>query len=180
MGSLRSLRRKEKPVKRPRRFHEDLVTAVRFGTIKNVEALLERGMNPNALDERSGSALHWAAYLGKFGMTRILVKYGADVNQKDLRGHAALENGIRGYCWDKSEKIAMFLLDHGADVNSVDADGQTTLMCAIAHKRFDFARILVERGADPNRRNRDWKRAVNLIGHGRGSKALRKMLKKIS
>jgi ankyrin repeat protein len=181
MGSLRSLRRNHaEPVEIPKPSDEELIKTVRFGTITQLKTLLERGADPNAMDKDSTPALHFAVYFGKLGMTRILVKYGADVNLKDRNQDAALDNAIYSRRWYRAERVALFLLDNGADVNSVGKDGRTTLMHAVLHKRFDLARLLVERGADPNRRNRDWKRAVNLIGHGRGSKALRKMLKKIS
>jgi ankyrin repeat protein len=180
MGSLRSLRKNHvEPVIIPKPSDEELIKTVRFGRIKQLKALLERGADSNAMNENLTPALHFAINSGKLGMTQILVKYGADVNQKDRYQDTALEKAISAWRWDRAEKIALFLLNHGADVNAVDADGRTTLMHAISHKRFDLARLLVERGADSKRRNRDWKRAVDLIGHGRGSKALRKMLKKI-
>jgi len=180
MGSLRSLRRRQvEPINTPKPSDEELVKTVRFGTIKQVKTLLERGANPNALDQDSTPAIHFAVYFGKLGMTRILVKYGADVNLKDRNQDAALDNAIYSYRWTRAERVALFLLDNGVDVNSVGKHGRTTLMHAISHKRFDLARLLVGRGADTKRRNRDWKRAVDLIGHGKGSKALRKMLKKI-
>jgi|WetSurMetagenome_2_1015567.scaffolds.fasta_scaffold320868_1 uncharacterized protein len=182
MGSLRSLRRKQRlePVTIPKPTDEELIRAIHFGTVKQVKALLERGANPNAMNENSIPAIHLAVYYCKLGMTQILVKHGADVNQKDCNQNTALDEAISSWRWDRAEKIALFLLDHGADANAAGKNGRTTLMHAIIHKRFDLVRLLVEKGADPKRRNRDWKRAVDLIGHGQGSKALRKMLKKIS
>ncbi len=106
------------------------------------------------------------------------MKYGADVNQHRSGHCTALEAAIFSGS-KEAKRIMSFLLDHGADLNAVDRNGCTTLMHAIVHKRFDLAKLLVERGADPKRRNRDGKRAVDLIGRGKGSRVLRKLLKEI-
>ena len=88
MGSLRSLRRKE-PVPLPGATDQDLFDAAIFGTIRQTEDLLRRGANPNAIGGRWTAMGHYfykapvlcdAAYYGKIIVTRLLVKYGADVN----------------------------------------------------------------------------------------------------
>jgi ankyrin repeat protein len=180
MGSLRSLRRNHvEPVIIPKPTDEELMKAILFGTVKQVKALLERGANANAGDKEWGAALDYAARNGKLRLTQVLVKYGADVNRKNSLQKTPLHGALS--CWwrETAQKVSLFLLNHGADVNAVDTNGRTTLMYAVIYKRFDLAKLLVERGVDSKRRNRDWKRAVDLIGHGKGSKALRKMLKKI-
>jgi ankyrin repeat protein len=180
MGSLRTLRRnRAEGVEIPKPSDELLILLIRVGTVDRVEALLEQGINPNAMDKYSNPALHHAIRHREVRMTQILVKYGADVNQHRSGHCTALEAAIFSGS-KEAKRIMSFLLDHGADLNAVDRNGCTTLMRAIVHKRFDLAKLLVERGADPKRRNRDGKRAVDLIGRGKGSRVLRKLLKEIS
>ncbi|MGB6063680.1 MAG: ankyrin repeat domain-containing protein [Desulfomonilaceae bacterium] len=131
------------------------------------------------MDIHSDTGLAYAAHLGKLRMAQVLVKNGADVNQKGNLERAPLTIAVACPLATR-QKICRLLLDRGADVNAADCDGNTPLMIAVRFKRFDLARHLVERGANPKLRNRDWKRAVDLIGHGKGSKALKKLLKQVS
>ena len=45
------------------------------------------------------------------------------------------------------------LLDAGADVDGVTSEGVTPLMCAAAFGEMESVRLLLARGADPNRRD---------------------------
>jgi len=180
MGSLRSLRRKEvETVLITPPTDEELIQAIQFGTVKQVSALLAQGANPNATDAHSDTALAYAAHLGKLQIVQVLLKNGADVNQKGELEAGALYLAAACPCSTRQE-ICRLLLDSGADVNAADCDGHTPLMIAATFLRFHFAGLLVERGANPKLRNRDGQRAVDLIGHGGGSKPLRKLLKPIS
>ena len=181
MGSLRSLRRKERPepVAPPVPSDADFIETIYYGTFKDVKALLKQGANACALSPGGTTALGAATLRGKLQMVQVLLKHGADVHQRNGDGSTALHLTTMSI-WGMVPKIGLFLLDHGADVDAADSFGQTPLMAAIRHKEFDFAKLLLERGANPKLRNHDWKRAVDMIGHGKGSKTLRKLLKKVS
>ncbi|MFA1539813.1 ankyrin repeat domain-containing protein [Actinomadura monticuli] len=51
-----------------------------------------------------------------------------------------------------TEALADFV-DHGVPADSSDASGNTLLMLAAYHGHADTVRALLDRGADPNRRN---------------------------
>jgi ankyrin repeat protein len=56
-----------------------------------VKLLLEAGANPDAQTPAGDSALHWAAFGGKFAVVRALGEGGADLDLKDGSGRTALQ-----------------------------------------------------------------------------------------
>lgn len=58
--------------------------------------------------------------------------------------------------------IIALLLDHGAKVNTRDVGGNTPLHLAISEGYEDIARFLLENGANPNAKNNDEERCVDL------------------
>ena len=57
------------------------------------------------------------------------------------------------------------LLDGGADVNAVGGDDTSALLIAVINGQFDVAMLLLERGADPERRREEQRRHAALGGH---------------
>jgi ankyrin repeat protein len=52
---------------------------------------------------------------------------------------------------------ARLLLDHGADINTIDEEYRSTpLGCAVRRGQKDMVKLLLERGADPNRAAAPW------------------------
>jgi ankyrin repeat protein len=183
MGSLRSLMRRERPepVPPPTPSDEDLINAVYSGTVKQVKTLLERGADPDAVSGNTDSALALAVLHGELGMIHLLVRYGADLDQRNICGFNALHLAVSSCLASMALKICNFLLDHGADVNVANPyNGETPLMSAVRAGELHVAKLLIERGADATLRRRDGKRALDLLGRGKGSKALRKLLERIS
>jgi ankyrin repeat protein len=58
--------------------------------------------------------------------------------------------------------IIALLLDHGAKVNTRDVGGNTPLHLAISEGYDDIARVLLENGANPNAKNKEQQRCVDL------------------
>ena len=181
MGSLRSLRRREvEPVALTIPSDEEVINAVYGGTVKQVKTLLQRGADPNAVNGNTDSALGIAVLHGELGMIRLLVCYGADLDQRNVCGFNALHLAASSL-HSMVPKICNYLLDHGADINAANPyNGQTPLMLAVADDQYHVAKLLIERGADATLRRRDGKRALDLLRRKKGSKALRKLLEPVS
>jgi len=181
MGSLRSLRRKERPepVAPPVPSDIKVLNTIYRGTISQLKALLVQGANPDAQNEDAKTALEYAASYGKIGMVKVLVKYGANVNHRDSDRSTALHGAISFAC-RMLHPICTFLLDRSADPNAVDSRGNTPLMKAVLYREFDVAKLLLERGANATLRNNNGHRAIDLLRRGKGSESLRKLLKQVS
>ena len=68
---------------------------------KVAQFLIEKHANLNAKAkyEHGGTALHWAAVLGRIKMARILITVGADVDIRDNNGYTPLD-------WTTYERIS--------------------------------------------------------------------------
>jgi len=115
-----------------------LIIASTMGQAKIVEALLEKGADPNYRDHNSFTALHSAERDSDYGEDReqkaravqtikVLLAHGADVN---ARLH--------------QEKPTVRTLDE------LELEGATPLALAAEVNNLDAIKVLVEGGADPN------------------------------
>ena len=98
--------------------------------------------------------LHDAARAGSLETLKLLVEFGAQVNQRDREGLAAIHVAVR----ERRPAVIAALLDAGADVNLPDGDGQPPLHMAIlsawtsdrpAEKKaaLEMVGLLISRGA---------------------------------
>ncbi|XP_023316824.1 uncharacterized protein LOC111694147 isoform X2 [Trichogramma pretiosum] len=145
---------------------------------KEVEFLLESGVNVNIRDKYGYSVLHNAVQDLKVEQVEFLLKNGADPNITDVNdishcggdGKTVLHSLIIGLSSSSSryslpydeeknhlERISKYvhqyveiLLKHGLDVNVKDRDGFTALNEAVSYCNYDIVKILLEHGADVN------------------------------
>ncbi len=138
-----------------------LMAAARTGRVDAVQLLLSHGSFVNAQDPfQEETALMWAAAEGHLEVVKALLAAGADPNlkahvstiaeRKDADhpsgGFTALMFAVR----NGHEEVAKALIAGGADVKATNADGATATIIAIVNDRFDFAKELLDLGADPN------------------------------
>ncbi|MEZ5288361.1 MAG: ankyrin repeat domain-containing protein [Vicinamibacterales bacterium] len=152
-----------------------LMEAARVGQVEIVKALLARGASPSAHERaRRQSALMWAVSRRHTDVARALVEAGADLGARTVartvsvmldRGpgreaktsmqhgaqvqqggftalHFAAQSGDAG--------SAALLADAGAPLDDRAADGNTPLVLAAFSGHGEVARLLLEKGADPN------------------------------
>ena len=91
--------------------------------------------------------LLFAARVGDLASAKLLVAYGADVN--DVAPHGTSATVVAAHSGHGD--VAAFLLDQGADPDAADA-GYTALHAAILHKDDALVEALLANGADPNAR----------------------------
>ncbi len=107
-----------------------LLYAARQGCTACVAILANGGADLNATDPDRISALNLALINLHFDTAVALIEAGADVNQWDIFGRAPLYNAI--------------------DLNTLPVGGRTDIPSEDVHTGVDVARMLLERGANPN------------------------------
>ena len=144
-----------------------LMLAIKTGELPVVEMLIKAGANVNAKETfHNQTALMWAAAAPKNGgaMVKLLLSKDADVRPRALYsdwesqitsepraqyrpvgGLTALLYAARGGCYECVEA----LIGAGADVNIPTPEGVTPLMIALDNDHNDVAKLLLDRGANP-------------------------------
>jgi uncharacterized protein len=145
-----------------------LMLAIKTGALPVVQMLVKAGANVNARETfHNQTALMWAAAAPKNGgeMVKLLLSKDADVRPRALYsdwesqitsepraqyrpvgGLTALLYAARDGCYE----CVKALNGAGADVNVPTPEGVTPLMIALDNDYNDVAKLLLDRGANPN------------------------------
>ncbi|MEE2778072.1 MAG: ankyrin repeat domain-containing protein [Acidobacteriota bacterium] len=140
-----------------------LMTAARTGRMGPLRALLSKGADIHATDERRGqTALMWATVEGHNDVVKVLIELGADFKGALPSGFTPLLFAAR----QGHTELVSTLLAAGADVNEPVAEiarrrtpyrvgrgvatGATPLHLAVENGHWDLAAALLDAGADPN------------------------------
>ena len=122
------------------------VSAAKEADWELLQALVEYGVNPNAIYGDGTTALHWASYHDNADAAQLLIESDADVNAATDLGATPLwlaaENG--------SLEMANLLLAAGADPNISLLSGETIVMTAAQSGNGAVVRAVLAAGADPN------------------------------
>lgn len=135
--------------------------AIHSGDQRAVEVLVASGMSLRARDELGRTALHIAVELSDLPAVKMLIAAGADLAARDGRFYTPLRIAVR----ESLDAIVRTLLAEGArrtvqgqrgnhHLNSTDDTGWAPVHEAAARGDEAILRILVEAGADYNRRAR--------------------------
>src|SRR5579863_9746473 len=145
-----------------------LMLAIKTGELPAIEMLIKAGANVNNVEKfHNQTPLMWAADAPKNAgeIVKLLLSKGASVKPRALYrdwesqitsepraqyrpvgGLTALLYAARGGCYDCVEA----LIGAGADVNLPTPEGVTPLMLALDNDHNDVAKLLLDRGANPN------------------------------
>lgn len=141
----------------------------RSETWAQVMAVPPHSVNQQIVPHGGNTPLLFAARIGDLRSARLLVAYGADVNDTDAWGVSAMTLATHsGF-----HEFVEFMLDEGADPSAAEA-GFSPLHMAIMRRNEDLVGKLLAHGADPNARlstwtptrraSRDWSLHPALIG----------------
>ncbi|KNC83936.1 hypothetical protein SARC_03830 [Sphaeroforma arctica JP610] len=173
-----------------------LIAAVKSLKTSEVERLLDSGEDINqTFKEHTGEVrtpLHWAVWLEKEKMVRLLLERGSDPNVPDqdqasplhiaaafaqpemmklLLDHKADVNipGQRNWtalhdaAFGGATNVIELLLQAGADINSRNLGKDTPLHSAVAQDMVEAANLLLTSGACPHLRNWDNMRPIDIV-----------------
>lgn len=114
-----------------------------FGELDRVRELVDDGADVNAKDGCSYSPLHCAVLGEHKEAVEFLIRRGANINAKTLRGWTPVMVA-------RPANIVRILLDKGADVNVSTETGVTALHVAVNRGNTETVKLLVENGANTN------------------------------
>jgi ankyrin repeat protein len=117
--------------------------ATLFGTLPEMQALLDRGADPNATNAEATTALMWAATRG-LDRVELLLSRGARPNVADAGGFTPLMYAA-GYS-SHSDVVAR-LVKAGAEVNALTANSWSALRDAVKAGDTTKLRVLLDSGA---------------------------------
>ncbi|KAJ3098828.1 hypothetical protein HDU96_010931, partial [Phlyctochytrium bullatum] len=124
--------------------------AARYGHAGVVKVLLEHGADMAAGDADAWTPLHHAARHGHASIVKVLLNHGAKVMAVDSDGwtplHHAAHEGHAEVCKAILEKDA-------ACINVQDEEGNAALHLAIAARRLDVVRVLLQHGVNAQLKN---------------------------
>jgi uncharacterized protein len=119
-----------RPQNRPPGGFTALLLAAREGCADCAQALVEGKAQVNQTDPENITPLLMAILNARFDTARVLIDAGADVNRWDMWGRAPLYSAV--------------------DYNTTPRGGRPDRPSADATTALDVARLLLERGANPN------------------------------
>src|SRR5262249_30382232 len=125
--------------------------AVEYNHVATVKVLLYHHFNLHVKDYLKTTPL----MISNGECARLLVENGADINDRDYKGHTPL-------MFLHDVKTSQLLLDNMADLNAQDQDGKTALIYAILNNA-DIAkvRLFLNYGAVVSLKDREGKTAID-------------------
>lgn len=126
--------------------------AVIGGATAITKKLLEFGTSQNLYDSEGYLPIHHAAARENVGMCKLLLSYGATVNDRTITKETPLVVALR----HKKFLTALFFVSHGTDVSTVPYNGLTAIYYAYIYGHEALVRLLAAKGADTK---------INVHGH---------------
>ncbi len=126
---------------------------------KNVQLLLDSGVDVHACNKDGDTVLHYAAKGGDMvpiEFAELMLEQGVDADRLNNKGETALQVLLGfGGLTERSQRLALMLAQKSTDVNRVDRYGCNTLHLAAAQGLPDVVTLLASKGADLNNREND-------------------------
>lgn len=143
-----------------------LMLACQYNFVDMAKFLIEHKADVNLQAKNGQSALMVSARTSE-ELFQLLLSKGADITMKANDGTTALTQACAGIISKKvSLAVVQTLLDKGANVNeapvSGHAEGYTCLMMAARNHQPELVKLLINKGADINKKAKDGNTAISL------------------
>ncbi|NXW07568.1 KDIS Kinase, partial [Fregetta grallaria] len=125
---------------------QSLLTYVEEGNVPALKALLEKCRDVDERNENGQTPLMLAAEQGNLEIVQELLKKGANCNLEDADNWTALISAAK----EGHATIVAELLNYNVSLEHRDLGGWTALMWASYKGRTEVAKLLLEKGANPN------------------------------
>jgi ankyrin repeat protein len=126
---------------------QDLLESVESGNHALVESLLLAGAKVNKAAKSGQFPLWNAIWNGDTAMVRLLLKHGADADQR-FTAKAGKIPGLDIACQEGHFAIVKMLVEGGADIEAKSIAAQTPLRTAARNGRTNIVQYLLDKGAE--------------------------------
>ncbi len=128
-----------------------------------ITVLVDRGVDLDAQDANGFTALMYAARDGHYNAVKVLLDAGCNPSISSRHGYCAILGAAQNGFYSVVKLLSLFV-----SVDTVDEDGMTPLMCACLNNHARVVSLLLQLGADPNRKSYVGRTAaVIALLHGR-------------
>lgn len=129
---------------------EKIIEGAIYGDTDLVQSALKKGVFPDT-EYRGWTALRWAIQENHYDIVEILIKSGADIENRDQQERFSILDTAVGEC---RIEIVKLLLKNGVDINGETANG-SVLHTAVAYDMIDLVELLSNNGADLSTKDSD-------------------------
>lgn len=164
----------QKPAAKPSKAEmltADLFLAITHKDINGVRAAVKAGASPNERNWLGFTPLTYASFKGDLEIAKFLIGHGARINDDTTYGSALSQATVSA-----SDRLGVYLLDHGANPNPPRYDRSTPLMVAASNGSVGIVNGLLKRKVDPNRKNDDDATALTFAARSNQPEAVKLLL----
>ena len=135
----------------------DLARAIKYGVTDQVEYLLSKSKNIDALDSNGDTALALAIKENNVNLVKMIINKGANINIISFINNYSDEySPLMIASKNGNKEIVNLLIKNGANVNLLNSSSMSALMTTtydrhlITPEQIEVMKILIDAGANPN------------------------------
>ena len=135
----------------------DLTRAIKYGVTDQVEYLLSKSKNIDALDSNGDTALTLAIKENNVNLVKMIINKGANINIISFINNYSDEySPLMIASKNGNKEIVNLLIKNGANVNLLNSSSMSALMTTtydrhlITPEQIEVMKILIDAGANPN------------------------------
>ncbi len=135
----------------------DLTRAIKYGVTDQVEYLLSKSKNIDALDNNGDTALALAIKENNVNLVKMIINKGANINIISFINNYSDEySPLMIASKNGNKEIVNLLIKNGANVNLLNSSSMSALMTTtydrhlITPEQIEVMKILIDAGANPN------------------------------